>query len=194
MNILFAIIILFLFISTILASVYLSRRLVNHLELLTGYISQLSKNNFNYQHNGLNLRNSSSEIREIYKEFRNMVAQLKIREKQRDNALAEVMEKERMYREMADLLPQAIFEADKLGNIEYTNKAWHKAFGYTEEDIGEGLNLLECLQTNVDNNLFGINKVENSDYIAIRKDGTKFPALVYSDMIVKEGKITGRRE
>jgi PAS domain S-box-containing protein len=192
-NMLFAIFAIILFLSTILVSIFISRRLVNHLEQLTRYISQLSKSDFNYNREELKLRNSSTEIREIYKEFRNMVAQLKIREKQRDNALESVLEKERGYQEMADLLPQSIFETDRLGNIVYSNKAWHKAFGYSDEDIHEGLNLIEILQTNIDNKLFGINKVENSDYLAIRKDGSKFPALVYSDVIMKEGKMTGRR-
>jgi PAS domain S-box-containing protein len=193
LNVLYAILSLFLFISTFIISVFFSRHLVNHLEKLTGYISQLARHNFDYSDPNLNLRKSSTEVREIYKEFRNMVAQLKIREKQRDNALDEALEKERMYREMSDLLPQSVFETDRLGNIIYSNKAWHEAFGYSRKEIDEGLNLIEILQTNNDNNLFGINKIENSDYIAIRKGGTKFPALVYSDVILKDDIIVGRR-
>lgn len=193
LNIIFVVLSIFLFLSTLIISVFMSRHVVNHLERLTSYIAQLSKHDFNYSDPNLNLRNSSTEIREIYKEFRNMVAQLKIREKQRDNALDKATDKERMYREMADLLPQSVFETDRLGNIIYSNKAWHEAFGYSNKEIDEGLNLIEILQTNNDNNLFGINKIENSDYIAIRKGGSKFPALVYSDVIIKDDKITGRR-
>jgi PAS domain S-box-containing protein len=193
LNWLFGLFAALLMLGTILVSYFLAGHLVNNLEKLTSYISQLSKHNFNYTDTNLDLRNSSTEIREIYKEFRNMIAQLRIRETQRDHALAEATEKQRMYREMADLLPQGIFETDRMGNRVYSNKAWHKAFGYTEEDIKEGLNLIEILQTNTESNLFGINKVENSDYVAIRKDGSKFPALVYSDVITKDHKIVGRR-
>jgi PAS domain S-box-containing protein len=193
LNATFTIIYLILFLSVLLISIYLSRYLVNHLEKLTEYISQLAAHNFNYKDPNLSLRRSSKEIREIYKGFRNLAAQLKIREKQRDNALEVALEKERMYRELADLLPQSIYETDCFGNIIYSNKAWHNTFGYSQKEIEEGLNLIEILQTNNEDNLFGINKVENSDFIAIRKGGTKFPALVFSDVITKEEKVVGRR-
>jgi len=193
LNLLFIGLTLLLLLFAILLSTYLSKYLVSHLEKLTHYISQLATHNFNYTDEKLNLRRASKEIREIYKEFRHMVAQLRIREKQRDDALADVMEEEQRYRELTDLLPQGIFETDGLGNLIYANKAWYKAFGYSQNDIEEGLNLIEILQTNTENNLFGIDKVENSDYIAIRKDGRRFPALVYSNTIVKNDAISGRR-
>ena len=193
LNIVFIGITLLLLVCAIFLSTYLSKYLVSHLEKLTHYISQLAANNFNYTDEKLNLRRASKEIREIYKEFRHMVAQLRIREKQRDDALAEVMDEEQRYRELTDLLPQGVFETDGLGNLVYVNKAWYKAFGYTQTDIEEGLNLIEILQTNTDSNLFGIDKVENSDYIAIRKDGRRFPALVYLSTIMKNENISGRR-
>ncbi len=193
LNILFIGITLLLLVCMIILSRYLSRYLVLYLEKLSHYISQLAIHNFNYSDEKLNLRSASKEIREIYKEFRNMVAQLRIREKQRDDALTGVMEEEQRYRELTDLLPQGIFETDKLGNLIYVNKAWYKVFGYTQTDVDEGLNLIEILQTNTENNLFGIDKVENSDYIAIRKDGRRFPALVYSSIIIKNEEIKGRR-
>ena len=171
----------------------LSKYLVTNLEQLTRYISQLSKNNFDYADEHMKLRRSTREIREIYKEFRNMVAQIRIREKQRDKAIVEVQENERRYRELSDLLPQSIFETDSVGNLIYVNKAWYNTFGYNPADLDEGLNLIEIVQTNTDSSLFSINRVENSDYIAIRKHNTRFPALVYADSITKEGKIQGRR-
>jgi len=193
LNTLFLVLAVLLLFCTIGLSNYLSRYLVSHLEKLSRYISQLAIHNFNYTDEKLSLRNASKEIREIYKEFRHMVAQLRIREKQRNDALADVIEKEQRYRELADLLPQGIFETDRLGNIIYANKAWYKAFGYSVVDIEDGLNLIEILHTNNENNLFGIDKVENSDYFAICKDSRRFPALVYSDTIVKEDKVIGRR-
>lgn len=193
LNGLFAILSIVLLVSIIGLSIYLSRYLVNHLEKLTRYISQLARHNFDYADEQLNLRKSSSEIREIYREFRNMVAQLRIRESQRDRAINEVRESEKHYRELAELLPQSIFETDRLGNLVYVNRAWFKAFGFNPKDLEEGLNLIEILQTNTDNNLFGMNRVENSDYIAIRKDNSRFPAQVYSDTITKGDKISGRR-
>ena len=193
LNTIFAVLSIILLISTIGLSIFLSRHLVNHLEKLTRYISQLSSTNFSYTDEKLALRRSSTEIRAIYREFRNMVAQIRMREKQRDQAYQELRENESRYRELAEMLPQSIFETDKMGNLVYANKAWHKIFGFTHKDIEEGLNLIEILQTNNDNNLFGINRVENSDYIAIRKDGSRFPVQVFSDTITKDNLIAGRR-
>lgn len=192
MKILFAFLTIVLLASTVIASMFLSRRLVSHLEQLTNYISRLAKHDYNYD-SKLSLRKSSKEIRKIYSEFRNMVAQIKIREIQRDEALTNATENERRYRELSELLPQSIFETDRLGNLVYVNKAWYQAFGYTKKDMAEGINLIEILQTSTRNNLFAVNKVENSDYVAIRKDGTRFPALVYSDTIKKENITIGRR-
>ena len=192
MKILFSILTIVLLASTILVSMFFSRRLVSHLEQLTNYISCLAQNDFNYD-SKLSLRNSSKEIRKIYSEFRNMVAQIRIREVQRDEALTNATDNEKRYRELAELLPQSIFETDNLGNLVYVNEAWYRAFGYSRADMAEGLNLIEILQTNTNNNLFAISKIENSDYVAIRKDGTRFPALVYADTIQKGAFSIGRR-
>ncbi|MBN1949686.1 MAG: response regulator [Bacteroidales bacterium] len=193
LNILFGILALLLFLSVIGLSIYISKFLVYHLEKLSFYVSKLARHDFNYSGDKLNLHRSSREIRSIYREIRNMVAQLRIREKQRDAAIAEARQSEKRYRDLSELLPQSIFETDKLGNLIYVNKAWYLAFGYTKEDLKEGLNLIEILQTNTDSNIFGINRIENSDYIAIRKDGTRFPAQVYADMIQVDMQMTGRR-
>jgi PAS domain S-box-containing protein len=192
MKVLFAILTIILLTSTILVSMFFSKRLVSHLEKLTEYITHLAKHDFSYN-SRLNLRKSSKEIRKIYSEFRNMVAQIKIREVQRDEALATATENEKRYRELAELLPQSIFETDRFGNLVYVNKAWYEAFGFTKTDLAEGLNLIEILQTNTSNNLIAISKVENSDYVAIRKDGTRFPALVYADTIKKGDVVSGKR-
>jgi PAS domain S-box-containing protein len=192
LNELFLIISSLLFIGLILLSLFLSKYLVSQLEQLTSYISEITKNDFSLSQK-LKLRNSSKEIRRIYKEFRNMVAQLKIRENQRDKALISAKNNEQSYRELTDLLPQSIFETDNFGNLVYVNKSWFNIFGYSIEDLKQGLNLIEIINTNTSKSLFEMDKIENSDYIAIRKDGSKFPATVYSDTILQEGKFVGRR-
>lgn len=192
LNLFFGIVSLILLIAATLSSLYLSKRLVSHLELLTQYISDITKNELTASIK-FDLRNSSSEIRKIYKEFRNMVAQIKIRENQRDRALFSARESELRYRELAELLPQSIFETDRLGNLVYANKWWFKDFGYTPDDLKQGINLIEIINTNTTQNLFEKDKIEGSDYIAIRKDKTRFPASVYADKIFKDDKFIGKR-
>ena len=192
LNSFFAICSVLLILFAITISLFLSRSLVSRLEQLTKYISKIAENDFKYSEK-LNLRKSSDEIRQIYKEFRNMSAQLKIRENQRDRALAVANENEKRYHDLADMLPQSIYETDRMGNLVYVNKTWFKTFGYDLEDIIQGLNLIEILNTDANSSLFGSNKIENSDYFAIRKDGSKFPASVYSDPIIIDGKYIGKR-
>ncbi len=183
----------FLLISLAFAiSVYTSKYLVKHLEQLTKYISLLAKTNFNQRIN-IDLRHSTSEIRQIYMEFRNMLSELRIREKQRDFALRNAEDNQKRYRDLADLLPQCIYETDQVGNLTYVNEAWHKTFGYSKLDVHKGVNLIEILNTDNNSNLFGDAKVENNDFLAIRKDNSKFPATVYSDVIKKGVRIIGRR-
>ena len=176
----------------IVISIITSKYLVKHLENLTSYINRLAKNNFSHQID-FNLRESTREVQQIYLEFRNMLADLRVREKQRDRAVRIAEDNQQRYQELADLLPQCIYETDRIGNLTYVNKAWYKTFGYSEKDVDNGINLIEILNAAAHSSLFGYTKVENNDFFATRKDGSKFPATVFSDVIKKGMRITGRR-
>ena len=180
-----------MFISVII-SVIISKYILSHLEKLTRYISQITEHNFDYSEK-LDLKKSASEITHIYKEFRNMLSQLRVWEKQTDKALKNAGENEKRYRELADMLPQSIYETDELGNLTYVNKAWYRHFGYSKEDLNQGLNLIETVISESSDDILGINRLENSNFVAIRKDGSRFPASVYSDNIIEGNKITGKR-
>lgn len=183
----------FLLISLSIAlSIYTSKYLVVHLEKLTEYLSSLTKTNFSQKFN-IDLHHSSSEIRQIYKETRNMLSELRIREKQRDQALRQAEDNQQRYRDLADLLPQSIYETDRMGNLTYVNEAWFNTFGYSKVDVDEGVNLIEILNSAGKNKLLSNAKIENNDFIAIKKDGSKFPATVYSDVIKKGVRVIGRR-
>lgn len=191
-NVLFGLSVFLLIGFAIALSVYTSRYLVENLEKLTNYINTLSKNNFN-QRLEFNLRHSTNDIRHLYLEFRNMLADLRIRENQRDRALRIAEDNQQRYQELADLLPQCIYETDRMGNLTYVNKAWHKTFGYGLSDIDRGINLIEIINAAPNSSLFGFSKVENNDFLATRKNGEKFPATVYSDVIKKGIRVVGRR-
>ncbi len=191
-NLLFALAIFLLVAITFALSVYTSRYLVKHLEQLSLYIHSLAKSNF-AQRADFDLRHSTSEIRDIYLAFRNMLADLRVREQQRNRALRMAEDTQMRYRDLADLLPQCVYETDRMGNLTYVNKAWFKVFGYEEADIDHGINLIEILNTDTGSSLFGFSKVENNDFMATRKDGTRFPATVFSDVIRKGVRIIGRR-
>jgi PAS domain S-box-containing protein len=191
---LFYILSLFLiFILSIVFSYAAARHTVSHLEALTNYISVLSSNQQDHS-KPIDLQNSAREIKQIYREFRNLLSQLKIWEKQRDKALQSAEYTQQRYQELADMLPQSVFETDMMGNYTYVNKAWYKAFGYSPRDLEEGLNLIETLNPESEREkILGQDRIENSNFQAICKDGKRFPVSVYTDNIVKDGKIDGRR-
>jgi|WetSurSiteA1Bulk_404760.scaffolds.fasta_scaffold00086_7 PAS domain S-box-containing protein len=107
---------------------------------------------------------------------------------------------ERKYREMADLLPQLIFECDSDLNLTYVNRRGFELFGYTVEDFARGINVrslivpddLERLKRNIKMILVGKNAGGN-EYSALRKDGSRLPVEAYSNIITEGDKITGFR-
>jgi PAS domain S-box-containing protein len=173
-------------------SVYTSRYLVQNLEQLTKYISTLTHSNFKARIN-LDMKHSTHEIRQIYIEFRNMIVELHMREQQRDMALKVAQENQQRYRELADLLPQSVYETDRSGNLIYVNQAWYNNFGYGPKDIEEGINIRAIINSELSGHLMDYSKSENNDCKAIRKDGSSFPATIYSDVIKKGLKVVGKR-
>ncbi len=119
---------------------------------------------------------------------------------EKKKAQEELQESKRRYEELADLLPQTVFEVDLTGKIIFVNQASFKMFGYTKEEFEEGLNLFQMISPNqaslVSENFLKRIKGENfndEEYIAVRKDGSSFPILAFTVPINKNGKITGLR-
>ena len=101
---------------------------------------------------------------------------------------------EERYRELADTLPQVVFEMDALGRITYVNEVAHRMFGFKEEDVAAGLNSLDVIDASDHERLdSAIRKMMDGsstgavrEYLARRKDGTVFPCIVYSVIILDE--------
>ena len=85
---------------------------------------------------------------------------------------------EKRYRELADFLPQTVFECDRNGNLRFINLYGYQTFGYTLEDLDKGLSAFQMFipeqHNRVINNVFkvfiGFNS-GGSEYTALRKDG-----------------------
>ncbi len=104
------------------------------------------------------------------------------------------------FRELADLLPQTVFELDLEANIVYTNRAGLEAFGYTQADVDAGVSAFDLFvegdQRRLRENFQKIiTSGESSDheYTAIRSDGTQFPVLISSTSIIRDGRPVGAR-
>lgn len=106
---------------------------------------------------------------------------------------------ERKFRELADLLPQIIYELDIDGYVTYVNKAGREAFGMMEGD--KNIHASDAfipeerfrMQENVRNALNGKGSNLFNEYTALRVDGTTFPAIVYSAPMVENDQIIGLR-
>ena len=107
---------------------------------------------------------------------------------------------EKRYKELANSLPQMIFEIDNEGIIKFTNLASYKMFGYTENEITEGFSVFDAIiladRERARNNMIQIIKGENleaEEYTALRKDGTTFPIMIFSSPIINNNLTTGLR-
>lgn len=185
---LFLIILIFVFVCY-LTSLFVTKYIIRNLKDLLKFFNKIKKYDLssivNYE-----FKNSPGEIAEIFYELRNYISLLMYRTKQKEKALRIAEEKEKRYKELVDFLPQSVFEVDNLGNFTYVNKTWYKNFLYTPEDLKEGINIIETLVTEKENT---IHNHDYTNYIAIRKDGSIFPASVYTDLIVKDGEVIGKR-
>jgi PAS domain S-box-containing protein len=111
-----------------------------------------------------------------------------------------LQESEQKYREVIELLPTPVFEVDLEANITTTNQAGLDLFGYSQEEIDQGLNVCSLfapeetsrVRENIAKRLRG-ESFEDHEYSARRKDGTAFPVIVVSGAILRDGKPVGVR-
>jgi len=113
-----------------------------------------------------------------------------------------LQESEKKYRDLVDLLPQTVFECDLEMNLTYVNQQTYRIFGYTEEDFRRGLNIRRLLapeeegraRENAEQVLRGEKAPDiGTEYIAVKKEGTPFPILVYSSTLLVAGRLSGLR-
>lgn len=115
-------------------------------------------------------------------------------------AEAELSERERRYRELANDLPTCVFEADPEGRLTFANRTGLDWFGYSAQEIEAGTTVFEMVaadQRDRAAKTFGqaleSGSVPTGEYTAIRKDGSTFPALISSRAILRDGHPVGIR-
>jgi len=93
-------------------------------------------------------------------------------------------ESESRFREMADMLPQAVYEADARGILTYANRIAFETFGYTEEILAKGQSAITMIapddRARAETALRqlindGSREQASIEYLAMRKDGSTFP-------------------
>jgi len=120
-----------------------------------------------------------------------------IRRKEAEDALRESEER---FRDLAELLPQIIFETDQDFRFTYVNRYALEHTGYTREDVRRGISANAVVpaheQGKLQESLFRIahgEDITENECLILRKDGTTFPGLVYITAISHNGRFCGYR-
>ncbi len=107
---------------------------------------------------------------------------------------------EERFRNLAELLPETIFEADTRGRLVYVNRAAFETFGYGAEDLTRGVTVLDVLVPEDRPRaleryaaVLAGGRHQGSEYLALRKDGSTFPVLLRSVAILVDGRPVGVR-
>jgi|GEM_PF-722568 len=109
-------------------------------------------------------------------------------------------ESEERFRELAELMPEVIFEMEMDGRLTFANRKAYDRFGYSKEELQQGLNAFDLMvPEDKDRAILNHSRIiagENlglNEYRARRKDGSIFPVIVRSAAILQAGKPIGLR-
>lgn len=106
---------------------------------------------------------------------------------------------EKKYRELADMLPQTVYELDTDGYVTYLNRTGQLTFGLNDNTIrvhsSEGIIAEDRLRfrNNISISNRGNKSIIADEYTALRKDGTTFPAMIYGAAMIENDKFVGTR-
>lgn len=118
---------------------------------------------------------------------------------ERHEAETALRDSETRFRELAELLPQTVFEIDTEGRFRFANRSACESFGYGQGHLTT-LTVFqlfvaddhETLRQDLLDNLTGT-AIADHVYTALRGDGTTFPVLLYTAPIIKDGVPAGLR-
>jgi PAS domain S-box-containing protein len=119
---------------------------------------------------------------------------------ERKKAEEALEQSEKRFRELSEMLPEVIFETDVSSNVTFANHEAYNKFGYSKEEFDKGISAAQFIvpeqRDRVKRNhikLLNGEKTGPTEYMAIRKDGTKFPIIVNSSPAYQENKVVGAR-
>lgn len=119
---------------------------------------------------------------------------------ERKQVEADLRESEQRFKELADALPQTVFELNIEGIITFVNRTALDAFGYRPSDIDKGMHAMHMIvpeqritvRENIEK-VFAGERLGGQEYMALRKDGTTFPCIIHASPILADGKPQGLR-
>ncbi|MFW5886546.1 MAG: ATP-binding protein [Bacteroidota bacterium] len=179
---------LFLVAVVTIVSIYLSKHMAGPLNKFTHYVTSYIKKESKKETPAI--KANTREMQKLYESFNNLMEKLHQREMARIQAESTLLQNEINFRELTDMLPLSVYEADQNGLLTYVNKAWQNNFGYAKKDIQKGVYLYQLFLKDDENVLISNDK--NNFYKesqAIRKNGSRFSAVIYSSGVISKSKI-----
>ena len=119
---------------------------------------------------------------------------------ERKNAIDEIKKSEKRYKDLAEMLPQMIFESDENGKITYVNKNVIESTGFTCKEFEKGLSVLELIDIperaragdDIAEILSG-KTLYNREFSILKKNGLSFSAEISASPIYAGDRIIGLR-
>jgi PAS domain S-box-containing protein len=136
----------------------------------------------------------------INQELTNTLERLTQSEDSLKEALRISEENERKYHELADSLPEFVFEVDTTGKLTFLNRLGLEVAGYQSADLEKGLYAVNLvvpedrirLAENMQAILAG-ERISGQEYLGYRKDGSHFPIVIYSIRVLRDNSVIGLR-
>ena len=107
---------------------------------------------------------------------------------------------EEKFKNFTEFLPQIVFEINTKGEVLYLNKQAYLLTGYSPKDIKNGLNISDVFVKEDLERVLKKSKAimlgegqTGTEYFAKKKNGEKFPVLIYSSPIIEVNKVLGLR-
>jgi PAS domain S-box-containing protein len=104
------------------------------------------------------------------------------------------------FRNLAEMLPEIIYETDAEGYLTFANRVGIEIFGYDPSDTGMKIHFTKMFPPEEIEKVLNSRKrtVENNDirrveFNAIKKDGSVFPIMINTVPIIIDGKVAGTR-
>ena len=98
----------------------------------------------------------------------------------------ELMESQKRFKEMAELLPETIFEMDKKGVISFMNNRGMEMFDYLQNDLNDGISIYDVISESdrseakqLMEKLLKGKEIQTTEFLFQKRNAYKFPGIIY---------------
>ena len=150
------------------------------------------------------LRSKNQQIESIVQErtaeLRRVNSKLRVEIADRIEAEKVARENEEKYRDLADSLPQIVFETDARGTITFANSNAYDLLEYSKEDFENGISAFRILATEAVSgvrkkfhSILAGEKLEGYELLACTKNGRRFPIEIHATPVMRSSEPVGIR-